>query len=141
MCQSFIICDSIDFLIFQKHFFPTHFFYFSLFSRFFFTILSLICAAIKYLKWVSDCFFALFPGENCSSTSRYITSILCHFAMSHREFMGLWICVLVAVEFFFSCSPNFLLFVFHWLDGNFFVSFSAQFFYFSLLSPKSYHHQ
>lgn len=111
MCQSFIICDSIDFLIFQKHFFPTHFFYFSLFSRFFFTILSLICAAIKYLKWVSDTFLRVFPGENCSSTSRYITSILCHFAMSHRNS---WVCGFVYWwrSNFFSLVPQIFFFSF-----------------------------
>lgn len=102
MCQSFIICDSIDFLIFQKHFFPTHFFYFSLFSRFFFTILSLICAAIKYLKWVSD-FFALFQEKIVRRrrviSHQFFAILPCHIGNS-------WVCGFV-----------------YWWRSNFFLLF------------------
>lgn len=94
--------------------FPKTLFSYTFFLFFtFFTILSLICAAIKYLKWVLilwcfrkkfvDFFHNLIVISHNSFT----------FAISY-QIHGSWVCVLVAAEFSFSSQIFF--FVFHLLN-------------------------
>lgn len=81
-------------------------------------------------------------GENLSTPVLYHI-FLCHLPFCHTFVIcgSLWVlCILVAVEFFFSCSQNFLLFVFHLLSNiQKIFFFHVKIFPFSNSITKSYH--